>query len=69
MRDIRDTQDGGGGKDHFQGIKGVLLGFGPRPGVIFASEEDDGGNYIGVVQDKLLIEICKSEEQADTLDR
>ena len=47
----------------------MLLGCGPGPGVIFASEEDNGGDYIGVVQDKLSIEICKPEERVDTFDR
>ena len=37
--------------------------------MIFASEEDNGGDDIGVVQDKLSIEICKSEERADAFDR
>ena len=61
-RDIRDTEDRGRGEDRFQGIEGILLGFGPGPGVILVSEEDDGSDYIGVVWDKLSIEICKPEE-------
>ena len=30
--------------------------------MIFVSEEDDGGDDIGVIWDKLSIEICESEE-------
>ena len=37
--------------------------------MIFAGEEDDGGDYIGVVWDKLSIEICKPKEQVDAFDR
>ena len=37
--------------------------------MIFVSEEDDGGDDIGVVRDKLSIEICKSKERANALDR
>ena len=45
------------------------MGFSPGPGVILVSEKDDGGNDVGEVRDKFSIEICKPEEQADTLDR
>ena len=68
-RDIGDTEDRGGGEDCFQGIKGVLLGFGPGPGEVLASEEDDGSNYIGVVWDKLSIEIRKPKERLNVFDR
>ena len=37
--------------------------------MIFASEEDDGGDDIGVIRDKLSIEIHKSEEQVNAFDR
>ena len=37
--------------------------------MIFASEEDDGDDDIGVIQDKFSIEIRKSEEQVDAFDR
>ena len=37
--------------------------------MIFASEKNVGGNDVGEVRDKFSIEICESEERADTLDR
>ena len=37
--------------------------------MIFVSEEDNGGDDIGVIWDPLSIEIRKSEEQADAFDR
>ena len=37
--------------------------------MIFVSEEDDRGDYIGVVWDELLIEIHEPKERANTFDR
>ena len=37
--------------------------------MIFASEKDDGSDDVGKVRDKFLIEVCKSEERTDALDR
>ena len=61
-RDVGDAENRGGGEDCLEGIKGGLLGFGPGPGVILASEEDNGSDNIGVVRDKLSIEIHKPKE-------
>ena len=45
----------------------MLLGLGPRLGVILAGKEDNGGNNIGVVWDEFLVEVCESQERVNSL--
>ena len=37
--------------------------------MIFACKEDDGGDDVGKIRDKLSIEVCEPEERTDTFDR
>ena len=66
---VGDAQDRGRGEDLFQSGEGSLLRFHPGPGVIFAGKKDNGGNDVGKVRDKFLVEVRKPEERTDALDR
>ena len=37
--------------------------------MIFPSKEDDGGDDVGKVRNKLSVEVCESKERTDTFDR
>ena len=52
-----------------QRVEGFLLGFSPRPRVVFSSKENNGCDDVGVVRDELAIEVCKTEEGAYSFDR
>ena len=43
-----------------QGVEGFLLRIGPRPRMVLPSEENNGGNNVGIVGNELVIEVHKS---------
>ena len=63
-RDIRDAEDWGGQENSAQGVESLLLGFSPRPRVVFASEEDNGCDDVGVVRNELAVKVCRAKEGA-----
>ena len=68
-QEIRDAKDRSRQENGIQGVESFLLGLSPRPRVVFMSEKDNGCNNVGVVGNELVIEVCKSEEGVDSLDR
>ena len=59
-RNIRDGKDRGRCKDVTKGVKGSLLEGAPSPGLVFLGKGGEGSDDVGVIGDKLLIEIGKA---------
>ena len=52
-----------------QGVESCLLWTRPGPRVILVSEENNGCDDVGVIRNKLVIEVHKSQKGVNTLNR
>ena len=50
-------------------VEGALLENSPNPRLVFFGKECEGVDDVGVIRDELPIEICKTKEGTDSLDR
>ena len=65
--EVREVKDGFREEKAFQGIEGRLTQGGPIPGEVLLGEINEGMGDIGVVRDKVLVEIGEAEEGANVL--
>ena len=52
----------------FEVFKRSLLELGPHPGFPFVSEQVEGGDNVGEIQDEFPVEVGESGEQPNSLD-
>ena len=50
-------------------VKGMLLESSPNPRLVLFGKKCKGVDDVGVIRDELPIEICKTKEGTDSLDR
>ena len=56
-----------GGESSFQCLKGIIARLVPGPGVSFLGEVKERAGSVGVVGNKVTIEVCKAQEGAHIL--
>ena len=59
---VRDSEDGGRGKDLFETFNGFLLELGPDPGFSFMGKKVEEGNNVGDIRDEFSVKVRKSSE-------
>ena len=65
--EVRKVKDGFQEEKVFQGIEGRLTQGGPIPGEVLLGEVNEGTGDVGVVRDKVSVEVGKAEEGVNVL--
>ena len=65
-RGVWNRENRGRGEDLTKVVEGTLLESSPNPRLVLFGKERKGVDDVGVIRDKLLIEICEAEKGTDS---